>query len=55
MWQLFKRDHYLILEDIVYTHNFEIDATIEGVAFNQVNTVYLWLITHKQIYSFLFV
>ena len=46
MRRLFKSDHYSMLED-VYTHNFKIDrgtdqlsvATIQGAAFNKVNTV----------------
>ena len=49
MQQLYKTNHYLMLKDNVYAHNFKIDygshrssaATIQGAAFNQVNTVYL--------------
>ena len=47
MWELFKYDHYSILENSVYIHNFEIHCgtnqvwqlCIQGVAFTKVNTV----------------
>ena len=46
MWQLFKTDHYLMLKDDVYTHNFEINCGTDQVQqlfevqrlHNQVNT-----------------
>ena len=31
MWQLFKCDHYSIDEDVVYSHNFEIDCGTDQV------------------------